>query len=114
MMPSMSKVKDILIDAEYALRAVERELHRLEYVHGFCDCTVDEIKFRDGLYFVLVGTLNEKPPYDILPLYFTVEVGTRTTLAKIEASEYGLGSFSGMELTEFVPEILQTIAEDQA
>lgn len=99
MMPSMSKVKDILIDAEAALRALYTGL-------PVSDETVEELKFRDDTYYVMLAK-------DDAVKYFTVDREFQFYVA-IDASAYGLGTHDAMELTEFVPDILQTIAEDQA
>lgn len=101
MMPSMSKLKDILIDAEAALRALYTGL-------PVSDETVEELKYNveDGAYYVMLAK-------DDVTKYFTVDREFQFYIA-IEASAYSLGTHGALELTEFVPQILQTGAEEQA
>lgn len=102
-MPNMSKFKDILIEAETALRAVQAELLVEE-------ATIDELKYSvaDKTFLVIVGVQEED---DLRALYFMIEANDDRAI-QVDAAAYGLAANGAIELTNELPTLIENISEE--
>ena len=95
----MGMLKEILIDAEDALRAMQDDL----LVEGV---TIDELKFNhlDQTFYIMIATDGGEPRYFAKP-----RSSDRVIL--IGPLAYGLGVHGAFELTDQLPQLIENIAD---